>query len=134
MKTARIPGCIAIACVAALLAGCHSSDKSSASSEPEHHEIEAPDPSIPADSPFAKIHKGMSEHEVYALIGQPTDVDVHQTGKAWMPFHYSGHDDVRKEAHYKGIGRITFSNNSAYTSKFSVKEIHYDPSDPGYDR
>ena len=35
------------------------------------------------------------------------------TGKAFIPFHYSGGDDMRMAAHYKGVGVITFGNDSS---------------------
>jgi hypothetical protein len=87
---------------------------------------------IPPDSIFAKIKMGEERDQVYATIGQPTSFNTYQTGKAFIPFHYGGGDDARLAAHYKGVGVITFSNDSAYTSGWSVEDIHYDPSEPGY--
>jgi hypothetical protein len=111
--------------------GCHSSDSSSSS---ESLAATQPAVPIPPDSPFAKVKMGMSKEEVDATIGQPTSVYSFQTGKAWIPFHFSGSDDARIRSHYKGIGSITFTLDSAYTSRFSVMSIDYDPSDPGFEK
>jgi hypothetical protein len=76
---------------------------------------------------------GEERDEVFRDIGQPTSMGApYQTGKAWIPFHYGGGDDMRMAAHYKGVGIITFGNDSAYTSGYSVVDVTYDPSDPGY--
>jgi hypothetical protein len=75
---------------------------------------------------------GESEDEVNATIGQPTSIENYQTGKAWIPFHYSGSDNMRRTGHYKGVGTITFSLDSAYSSRFSVISIDYDPNEPGF--
>jgi hypothetical protein len=107
----------------ALLAGCHGSGDSAATTQ------SVP---IPPDSIFAKVTVGMSKDDVFAKIGQPTNIGAYQTGKAWIPFHFSGSDDVRLAAHYKGAGIIIFSNDSAYTSGYSVSEIDYNPNEPGY--
>jgi hypothetical protein len=113
--------------------GCHSDSSSSSSTATTEPVADAP-PSkpIPPDSIFAKVKMGMSEGEVQATIGTPTTVDTYQTGKAFIPFHFSGSDDVRRTAHYKGVGTITFSLNSAYGSSYSVVSIDYDPSEPGF--
>ena len=89
---------------------------------------------IPSDSPFAKIKEGMGFQEVYATIGPPTSEDRYITGKAFIPFHSWAGDNHRMTAHYKGIGTITFSNNSAFTSGMSVMSIDYDPAEPGFAR
>jgi hypothetical protein len=75
---------------------------------------------------------GEESNEVFATIGQPTSTNHYQTGKAFIPFHYGGGDDMRMAAHYKGVGVITFGNDSAYTSGYSVVDISYDPNEPGY--
>ena len=117
-----------------LFAGCHSSgdDNSSSSSSSTTEASATTEPAIPADSPFAKVRMGEERDEVFATIGQPTSMSNYQTGKAFIPFHYGGGDDMRMAAHYKGIGIITFANDSAYTSGYSVIDIHYDPNEPGY--
>lgn len=119
-----------------VLAGCKSGG-SSAKSEPEKEEpVAATKPSIPipADSPFAKIKVGMDKDEVFAKIGPPAAMNHYQTGKAWIPFHFSGSDNYHMVARYKGQGTITFSNDSAYSSGMSVIEIDYDPSELGYEK
>jgi hypothetical protein len=112
--------------------GCHSD--SSAPTTSTADAAATPTVPIPADSPFAKIKVGMSEGEVVATIGQPTSEGSYMTGKSFIPFHFSGSDDVRKAMHYKGQGLVILSNNSAYTSGYSVSEIDYNANDPGYDK
>lgn len=77
------------------------------------------------------IREGMSMQEVYALIGTPTATTTHQTGKAWIPFNFSGKDLVRTAALYKGQGRIIFSHDS-YSSTTRVLEVLIDPNESGY--
>jgi hypothetical protein len=91
----------------------------------------APQP-IPPESPFAKVHVGEEMNEVYAAIGAPDSVKTKEFNLAWVPLRYSGNDDVRELAHYKSVGRITFSNDVNATSGFSVQSIDYDRSEPGY--
>lgn len=81
---------------------------------------------------FANIKKGMSMEEVVALIGQPTAMTSHLTGKAWIPFNFKGGDTVRQYALYKGRGRIMYSKESAYTSTFRVIEVAPNPNESGY--
>jgi hypothetical protein len=117
-----------------LFMGCNSSGSNGSSTQASN----ATPPSaatrpIPPDSIFAKVHMGQEMDEVFRTIGQPNFLsEPYQTGKAWIPFHYGGGDDVRRAAHYKGVGIITFGNDSAYTSGFSVVDISYDPNEPGY--
>lgn len=117
-----------------VLAGCSSGGSSSAAAEPEKQEPEKPKIPVPPDSPFAKVKIGMYKDEVVATIGQPTNWGSYITGKAWIPFHFSGSDTHRLVARYKGIGTLTFANDSAYTSGMSVISIDYDPTEPGYER
>jgi hypothetical protein len=115
------------------LAGCASNGSSSAAkSEPAA--ATKPSIPIPPGSPFAKVKIGMGKDEVFAKIGLPFAQNTQTTGKAWIPFHFSGSDDFRLIARYKGEGTITFSNDSAYTSGMSVISIDYDPTEPGYER
>lgn len=81
---------------------------------------------------IADISKGMSREEVYSLMGQPTAVSSHQTGKAWIPFNFKGADVVRSNAFYKGQGRIVFSQDSVYSQNFRVLEVHINPNESGY--
>lgn len=87
---------------------------------------------IPSDSPLAKIKSGMSEGRVYDLIGQPTEVKTYLTGKQWIPFYF-GPDTHRKEALYKGMGRIIFTPSAAFgTGVYKVKEVTYEPNEDGF--
>lgn len=126
---------IAILSLLCFLAGCHGGGASSSpDAQPSLAEAPAKQPSvsIPPDSIFAKVKVGMSQDEVFATIGQPTSLGHYQTGKAFIPFHFSGSDNMRSTAHYKSVGTITFSLDSAYTSRFSVISIDYNPSEPGF--
>lgn len=81
---------------------------------------------------FSVVKEGMSKEEVEALIGVPTAVNSHITGKAFRPFNFKGSDTHRVIALYKGVGRIIYSNSSAYTSTYRVLEIVEDSSESGY--
>jgi hypothetical protein len=117
----------------ALFIGCGSSNNSSSTQASNSTPPSAATRPIPPDSIFAKVKMGEERDEVFRDIGQPTSMGApYQTGKAWIPFHYGGGDDMRMAAHYKGVGIITFGNDSAYTSGYSVVDVTYDPSDPGY--
>jgi hypothetical protein len=129
--TTRLLGSIAVLCVGGFFAGCHSSGSSTAASDAAPATQAAALP-IPPDSIFAKVKMGEERDQVFAAIGQPTSTSNYVTGKAWIPFHYSGSDDVRMAAHYKGVGIITFGNDSSYTSGYSVVDISYDPNETGY--
>jgi hypothetical protein len=118
------------------LAGCggggDSQPSSSDTTQPAVADAPPPSVPIPPDSVFAKVHVGEEQSEVFATIGAPTSIETYQTGKAWIPFHYSGSDDIRQRAHYKGIGTITFSNDSAYSGGYNVLSVDYDPNERGY--
>ncbi len=81
---------------------------------------------------FSVVKEGMSKEEVEALIGMPTAVTQHITGKAFRPFNFKGSDTHRVIALYKGVGRIVYSNSSAYTSTYRVLEVLEDSSESGY--
>jgi len=120
-----------------LLAGCGGDSTTTSSSDTTQPTVsDAPPPPttrpIPPDSILAKVKIGEEMNEVFATIGPPTSTETYQTGKAWIPFHFSGSDDLRQIAHYKGVGRIIFSNDSAYTSGYSVQSVEYDPDERGY--
>jgi hypothetical protein len=118
-----------------LMLGCASggSEKPSKAEAPAEAPEAAPAVPIPADSPFAKVQLGMNMDEVNATIGQPTSSHSYATGKAWIPFHFGG-DNARLEAHYKGTGRLTFSQKSAFTSDMKLLRVDYDPNEPGFHR
>jgi hypothetical protein len=81
---------------------------------------------------FSVVKEGMSKEEVEALIGPPTAVTSHITGKQFRPFNFKGADTHRIVALYKGVGRIIYSNSSAYTSTYRVLEVVNDSSESGY--
>jgi len=125
---------LAAALSVGVLAGCKSGGSSSAKEEPEKPVATKPSIPIPAGHPFEKVKIGMDKDEVFTKLGQPTNINTYQTGKAWIPFHFSGSDNYRMVARYKGQGTITFTNDSAYSSGMSVIEIDYDPSELGYEK
>ena len=81
---------------------------------------------------FSEIKEGMSQQEVESLIGPPTAMSSHVTGKAFIPFNFRGKDSYRLTALYKGVGRIVYSNSSAYSSDTRVLEIVNDPAESGF--
>ncbi|WP_051278706.1 hypothetical protein [Solimonas flava] len=96
-------------------------------------------PSAPAPAaadgaykPITEVKPDMSMQQAYAIAGQPTSTNAHVTGKAWIPFNFKGGDAYRTIAHYKGQGRIIFSNTSAYSSGQRVLEVQIDPNEAGY--
>jgi hypothetical protein len=123
---------IALLATLSFFAGCGSSNSSSSSDSTTMASPPTTQAAIPPGCIFAKVTMGEERDQVFATIGQPSSMNSYQTGKAFIPFHYGGGDDVRMAAHYKGVGVITFGNDSAYTSGYSVVDIHYDPNEPGY--
>jgi hypothetical protein len=81
---------------------------------------------------FSEIKEGMSQQEVESLIGPPTAMNSHVTGKAFIPFNFRGRDSYRLVALYKGVGHIVYSNSSAYSSQTRVLEIVNDPAESGF--
>ncbi|HHJ38540.1 MAG: hypothetical protein AXA67_08235 [Methylothermaceae bacteria B42] len=107
-------------------------DKSSAKIQRGTSPTDFSSEDIPANSPFAKVKKGMSEGRVYDLIGQPSEIKTYLTGKTWIPFYF-GPDTHRKEALYKGQGRIVFTPSGALgTGVYKVFKVIYDPTEDGY--
>lgn len=85
-----------------------------------------------ANSKFTRLKIGMSQEEVYDLIGPPTDQGAYATGKAWIPF-YHGSDRVRYEAVYKGHGRLIYSSQAGWGSSGQyLTWIIHNASEPGY--
>jgi hypothetical protein len=85
-----------------------------------------------ASKGFGVVKEGMSKEEVESLIGVPTAMSSHITGKQFKPFNFKGKDTHRVVALYKGVGRIVYSNSSAYSSTYTVLEIISDTSESGY--
>jgi hypothetical protein len=86
---------------------------------------------IPADSPLANIHEGMSKAEMLSLLGPPTDQDTSVTGKAFIPFYFGG-DATATRLHYKGLGRVYVSGQGTFGGGEKVLKIEYDPQEPGF--
>lgn len=86
----------------------------------------------PAAKSFSGIKVGMSKEEVESMIGPPTAMNSHITGKQFRPFNFKGADTYRINALYKGLGHITYSNKDAYTQNFRVLDIVEDSSESGY--
>jgi hypothetical protein len=82
--------------------------------------------------PITAITVNMSMQEVNAISGPPNSTNAYITGKAFIPFNFRGKDSYRSVAHYKGQGRIIFSNSSAYSSDQRVLEVQIDPNESGY--
>ncbi len=83
---------------------------------------------VPKGHAFGKITKGMPDHEVAKLLGQPSDRRDYITGKQFIPWYY-GKDTGRSDWFYKGKGHITFVRNR-YSGSLTVIEVFYDPSQP----
>lgn len=117
----------------ALFVGCHSSgsDNGSSTQASSSAPPSATTRPIPPDSIFARVKMDEDKNAVFADIGQPTSTyGPYPSGKSWIPFHSSS-DNVRLAAHYKGVGVVTFGNESSAPSGFSVVDVYYDPNDPG---
>jgi hypothetical protein len=84
----------------------------------------------PASSPLAKVQAGMTEQEVQALLGVPSDQNMYVTGKAFMPFYY-GRDRHRIAYFYKGVGRVVFAGGGGFSRTGRVSRVEYDPAEPG---
>ena len=84
-------------------------------------------PPPPADSPLAKITRGMSESEVRQILGPPTTSQSYQNDKQWIPGYGAFAPDIaRTEFVYHGLGLVTFNQNR-YTGKLAVLRVVYDP-------
>lgn len=86
-------------------------------------------------SPFAKLEIGMSIKQVRESIGKANQDDAecgsYFTGKAFIPFHFGG-DKMRQECAYKGLGRLSFTNQSDFDDRAVLIKIEYDASEDGY--
>ena len=69
-------------------------------------------------SKFKQLQIGMSIQQVKNAIGEPSDQGDYETGKRWIPFYF-GDDTRRMELVYKGLGKLTFANGSAFGSEAS---------------
>ena len=66
-----------------------------------------------ASSKFAKLQIGMEFNEVTQLIGGPSAMHTHETGKRWIPFYF-GNDATRMQADYSGEGCLAFTGGSVF--------------------
>lgn len=80
---------------------------------------------IPPNSKFSKISVGMSQKQVWDLIGTPTDMKSFPTPKSFNPLYF-GSDTVHSLYLYKGEGSVEVDHDAM------VVEITYDPSESGY--
>jgi hypothetical protein len=64
-------------------------------------------------SKFAKLQIGMPFNEVTQLIGGPSSMHTHETGKRWIPFYF-GNDVTRMQADYAGEGCLAFTGGNAF--------------------
>jgi hypothetical protein len=64
-------------------------------------------------SRFSKLKIGMSMSEVRGLIKSPDDMNLHESGKRWIPFYY-GNDVQRIETYYAGEGCLTFAGGNRF--------------------
>jgi len=81
--------------------------------------------------PFDTVREGMSMEEVTFFVGQPNITTGQVTGKAWIPF-YKGGDTSLMVSIYKGLGRIVYDRDSAYSQTWRVMEISKDAAETGY--
>lgn len=117
-------------------AGCASTNKTSAQAEAQaaptntlpESRIEG---NFPANSPFAKIKLGMTQGQVHEILGQPTDTNSYQTGKAWIPFYF-GPDVMRTEEFYKGVGIITYTGAGIGGVHWTVFRASYNAAEDGF--
>lgn len=87
----------------------------------------------PAGSPLSKVQVGMTEQEVRAVLGPPSQENEYVTGKAFIPWYF-GPDRSRRAYFYKGMGRVVFAGGKGFNRTGHVQRVEYDPSEPGYAR
>jgi len=83
------------------------------------------------EHPFDAVNEGMSMEEVAFFVGQPNMTTGQVTGKAYIPF-YKGGDTALMVGLYKGLGRIVYDRDSAYSQTWRVSEISKDTQESGY--
>lgn len=77
------------------------------------------------DSRFAKVKIGMELEQVYKLIGEPDQLNSHNTGKNWIPFYF-GADGRRIITLYRGEGCLTYSAGSVFNGKKQLLRMDVD--------
>ena len=87
----------------------------------------------PAGTPLSEVKVGMRPEEVQKILGAPSTIKPYITGKAFIPFYF-GPDQTRTAYYYKGVGRVVFSGDGAFSSNSRVQRVEYDLTEPGYPR
>jgi outer membrane protein assembly factor BamE (lipoprotein component of BamABCDE complex) len=81
--------------------------------------------SIPSESKFARVKKGMSKGQVIRRIGHPSDRSSFMTGKGFIPFYY-GPDRRRTVFYYRHQGELQFNGRGRLVEiKYNHKEDDY---------
>ena len=121
-----------VVCGATVLGVVACSDTKSPSPKQDAHAAAQPAyPPPPKNSPMAKVHEGMTEPQVAAILGVPDDSKAYVTGKAFIPFYY-GPDQTRYACYYKGKGRVIFEGGNQWgAGRGKVVRVEYDPSEDG---
>lgn len=124
---------VLLACL--LSAACSSNHKTATRGlEPNQSETKAPESRIAgnfaSDSAFAKLKLGMTQGQVHEILGQPTDTQTYQTGKAWIPFYF-GPDVMRTDEFYKGIGVLTYTGAGIGGVHWTLFRAIYDAAEDG---
>jgi len=131
MKSYKI---LAIFVAILLSAGCASTSKTSTDKAGASQASAPPDSRIegnfPANSAFAKLKLGMTQGQVHEILGQPTDTNSYQTGKAWIPFYF-GPDVMRTEEFYKGVGSVTYTGAGIGGVHWKVYRAIYNSAEDG---
>ncbi|HEV7733799.1 MAG TPA: hypothetical protein VGR62_16640 [Candidatus Binatia bacterium] len=123
----RRPAMLLLGCALALTIGACSKGP-----KPARQEAPAATPA-PAGSPLSEVKEGMRPEEVQKILGAPSSIKPYITGKAFIPFYF-GPDQTRTAYYYKGVGRVVFSGDGAFSTNSRVQRVEYDPTDPGYPR
>lgn len=134
MKTSTLSISLILLACSPLWVGCKSAEQKEAERAAKQAKYEAKlkqemHANVPADSPMQKVQLGMTEQEVCAILGQQTSTSSHTTGKQYNPFNFSGRDVVRVVYHWKGVGRVEFSNGSWGQHNGAILCYH-DPNQP----
>ncbi|MGJ8667975.1 MAG: hypothetical protein ACSHXK_00690 [Oceanococcus sp.] len=91
----------------------------------------APRPAAATGS-IKDVKVGMSQAEALSIAGTATSNNSHITGKSFIPFNFKGGDTHRFIGHYKGQGRIVYSNDNRYSNQMRVLEVQLDPAESGF--
>lgn len=122
---------VALLGLALALGGCASGGGEGSSSASAETADRAPrGVAPPAGHRLAKVERGMAPAQVRKILGEPSNEQSYQTGKAWIPFYW-GSDLARTDWKYKGNGRVVFSHNR-WSGAMKVIRVDYDPEEDGY--